>query len=382
MTQSAYCLFETTLGVCGIGWRGQAVSFLNFPEATADQTEARIATLTGASGPSAASSAVKKVIRLISMHLEGKTQEFQEVLLDLDGSPPFAKKVYDAARKIPTGETRSYAQLAETLGHPKAARAVGNALRNNPVGLIIPCHRVLGAGGKPGGFSAHGGLATKARLLAIEGVTFGPPTLLRSPRDIQRAANLLKKQDPQLARCMTGPIPFRVQPTQSPYQTLFSAIVHQQLAPRAAATILERIKAIHSEGTIPEPAVLLDTPDRLLREAGLSASKTAAVQDLAVKTLDGTVPSSTDIVKLRDEEIINRLTSIYGIGRWTVQMLLIFNLGRVDVLAVDDFALRARAGDLYGMKQPPTPKQLLQMGELWRPYRTVASLYLWNWKKQ
>jgi 3-methyladenine DNA glycosylase/8-oxoguanine DNA glycosylase len=179
---------------------------------------------------------------------------------------------------------------------------------------------------------------------------------------------------------MTGPIPFRVQPTQSPYQTLFSAIVHQQLAPRAAATILERVKAIHGEGTIPEPTVLLDTPTRLLRDAGLSTSKTAAVQDLAVKTLDGTVPSSKEIVTLRDEEIINRLTSIYGIGRWTVQMLLIFNLGRIDVLAVDDFALMARAGDLYGMKQPPTPKQLLQMGELWRPYRTVASLYLWNWK--
>jgi 3-methyladenine DNA glycosylase/8-oxoguanine DNA glycosylase len=135
---------------------------------------------------------------------------------------------------------------------------------------------------------------------------------------------------------------------------------------------------LYSGAKIPSPAELLKTADELLRKAGLSRSKTKAVKDIAAKTLDGTVPSSKEIAKLGNEEIIARLTSIYGVGRWTVEMMLIFTLGRMDVWPVDDFALRKIAAAVFALKSIPTPKQLDAMGEAWKPYRTVASLYLWN----
>lgn len=215
-------------------------------------------------------------------------------------------------------------------------------------------------------------------MLAIEGVAFGLPPTIKSARDLRRAAALLSARDPRLARCMAKPIEFRLKPEQSPYATLFEAVVHQQLSPKAASTILGRVKAIYPGSTIPEPGDLLKTPDRLLRGAGLSRAKAASLKDLAAKTLDGTVPSPEKIVALSDEEITLRLTSIYGVGRWTVEMLLIFNLGRTDVFPVDDYALRKSVADLYGMKELPTPKELNALGESWRPRRTVATLYLWN----
>jgi methylated-DNA-[protein]-cysteine S-methyltransferase len=275
----------------------------------------------------------------------------------------------------------TYGELAKALSRPAAARAVGQALGRNPIGLIIPCHRVLAAGGKPGGFSAHGGPATKARMLAIEGATFAPPPTIRSARDLRRAAALLRARDPRLARCLAKPIEFKPKTEQSPYATLFEAVVHQQLAPKAASTILGRVKSMYPGSAIPEPGDLLNTPDRLLRAAGLSAAKAAFLKDLAAKTLDGTVPPPEKIVALSDEEITRRLTTIHGVGRWTAEMLLIFNLGRMDVFPVDDYALRKSVAEVYGMKEIPSPKQLTALGELWRPRRTVASLYLWNYLK-
>lgn len=385
MKQVAYCLFETPLGWCGIAWSysGQsrtplAVCLLQLPEATAKMTELRIAERSGGRKSSVPPPPIAAVIRRVCKHLRGDIQDFQDIAIDLDSVGAFERQVYEAARTIPAGQTRAYGELAKTLGRPGAARAVGQALGKNPIGLIIPCHRVLAAGGKPGGFSAHGGRATKARMLAIEGVTFGLPPTIKSQRWLRRAAVYLQAKDSRLARCLTKPIAFRLKPEQSPYVTLIEAVVHQQLSPKAASTILGRLKALYPGATIPQPSDLLSTPDPLLRSAGLSRSKAASLKDLAAKTLDGTVPSPEKIVTLSDEEIVRRLISIHGVGRWTVEMLLIFNLGRRDVLPVDDYALRKCIAEIYGMKQVPTPKQLSTLGESWRPYRTVASLYLWN----
>jgi 3-methyladenine DNA glycosylase/8-oxoguanine DNA glycosylase len=248
----------------------------------------------------------------------------------------------------------------------------------NPVPLIIPCHRVLAAGNKPGGFSAHGGLSTKTKMLEIEGAAMGPPVVMKSKKDLLRAAELLKKKVSRLAPLLSKPIEFRLRPGHSPYQTLIEAVVHQQLSPKAAATILNRLMELFPGSKIPEPAELLKIPAARLRSAGLSRSKTKALKDIASKTLDGTVPSSKKIISLGNEEIIERLTSIYGVGRWTVEMMLIFNLGRMDVLPVDDFALRKSIAAVFGMRKIPTPSQSGAMGEAWRPYRTVASLFLWN----
>src|SRR5262245_53829497 len=176
MKQVAYHLFETQLGPCGIAWsEGRdsctppAVTLLQLPEATAERTEARIARDSGGQKSGTPPPPIAEVIRRVSKHLRGEAQDFQDVPLDLDGVGPFARQVYEAARKIPTGQTRTYGELAKAVGRPAAARAVGQALGRNPIGLIIPCHRVVAAGGKPGGFSAHGGRATKARMLVIEG---------------------------------------------------------------------------------------------------------------------------------------------------------------------------------------------------------------------
>jgi O-6-methylguanine DNA methyltransferase len=176
MKPVAYCLFETPLGPCAIAWsegeNSAAVTFLQLPEATTKRTEVRIARNAGAPAASAPPPRIAEVIRKVSQHLQGDVQDFRDVAVDLDGAGSFARQVYEAARLIPAGQTTTYGELARALSRPAAARAVGQALGKNPVALIIPCHRVLAAGGRPGGFSAHGGLATKARLLEIEGVTF------------------------------------------------------------------------------------------------------------------------------------------------------------------------------------------------------------------
>lgn len=176
MKPIAYCLFETPLGSCGIAWSESAdvggpptVTHFQLPEGAVGQTELRIAQRSGAR-PGPAPPQIAELIDRVRQHLQGDVQDFRDVVVDLNGVGSFARKVYEAARAIPIGETVTYGELAKTLKCPNAARAVGQALGRNPVALLIPCHRILAAGGKPGGFSAHGGQATKARLLEVEGV--------------------------------------------------------------------------------------------------------------------------------------------------------------------------------------------------------------------
>ncbi|MGO8814495.1 MAG: methylated-DNA--[protein]-cysteine S-methyltransferase [Terriglobia bacterium] len=176
MKHVSYCLFDTPLGRCGIAWTqgrdngaGYAVTLFQLPEASAQLTEARIARSSGTTSPSSPPPQIAEVIDRVSKHLRGELQDFRDVPVDLEGTGPFLQKVCQAAREIPAGQTVTYAELAKTVGQPGGARAVGGALGRNPVPLIIPCHRVLAAAGKPGGFSAYGGRVTKAKLLALEG---------------------------------------------------------------------------------------------------------------------------------------------------------------------------------------------------------------------
>ncbi len=175
MIASAYCMFETALGACAIAWRQKgnqaAVTFLKLPEATAEQTESMIAQSSGGR-PAAPPPEIAEVVRRVCKHLRGEVQDFRDVAIDLEGTAPLAQRVYEAAREIPPGEVRTYGEVARASGCAGGARAVGQALGRNPIALIIPCHRVLAAGGRPGGFSAYGGHAAKARLLALEGTGF------------------------------------------------------------------------------------------------------------------------------------------------------------------------------------------------------------------
>src|SRR5213595_1847175 len=163
-----------------------------------------------------------------------------------------------------------------------------------------------------------------------------------------------------------------------PFDALAESIVYQQLSGKAAATIWGRVRALYGKTKWFDPAKVVVTPDEKLRGAGLSRSKAAAIKDLAAKTIDGTVPSGRALLRMSDDEIIARLTQVRGIGRWTVEMLLLFDLGRPDVWPVDDYGVRKGFAKTFGRRKLATPKQLMKLGAKWRPYRSVAAWYFWR----
>jgi DNA-3-methyladenine glycosylase II len=175
-----------------------------------------------------------------------------------------------------------------------------------------------------------------------------------------------------------GAFTMRPVPTHSLFQVLVRSIVYQQLTGRAAATILGRVVRLFAPKRFPTPLDLLQIPPERLRAAGLSSAKTAALKDLAARALDGTVPSLSRVRRMEDEEIIERLTQVRGIGRWTVEMLLIFKLGRPDVLPLGDLGVRKGFALTFGKRKLPAPAAMTRRAERWRPYRSVASWYLWR----
>lgn len=189
----------------------------------------------------------------------------------------------------------------------------------------------------------------------------------------------LSDVDLTLARLIeaAGPFQMEIRSIHSPFEALARNIVYQQLNGTAAAAIHARLLALFGKKRL-RPQHLLEASDEALRGAGLSRNKMQALRDLASKTLDGTVPTLARLKRMSDEEIIERLTRVRGIGRWTVEMLLMSRLGRPDVLPVGDFGVRKGFSLAYNMNELPTPKQLAHYAERWRPYRTVASWYMWR----
>jgi DNA-3-methyladenine glycosylase II len=194
--------------------------------------------------------------------------------------------------------------------------------------------------------------------------------------DVQAASVIVAERDPHLARFIAEHGPFATRPGQGdPFRSLVRAIVFQQLAGRAAAAIHGRVEATLG-GEITPAAIVAATPASL-RAAGLSANKLASLVDLATKVLDGTVPLD-GIEAYGDEEIVERLTTVWGIGRWTAEMFLLFELQRPDVWPVDDLGVRNGYAMIFGLPQPPTPRQLEPEGQRFRPYRSVVALYCWH----
>lgn len=195
----------------------------------------------------------------------------------------------------------------------------------------------------------------------------------------QEACRALAAADRRLARVMrrAGPLTLAPEKMQSPFEALLRAIVYQQLSGKAAATIYGRVTALAPAARI-KPDTLLQLRPEDLRGAGLSRAKVAAVQDLAAKTLDGTVPTLARLRRMEDAEIIERLVQVRGIGRWSVEMLLIFRLGRPDVLPTADLGVRTGFMLTYGGAALPGPAEMLEHAECWRPYRSVASWYMWR----
>jgi DNA-3-methyladenine glycosylase II len=205
-----------------------------------------------------------------------------------------------------------------------------------------------------------------------------PPTNLAF--DLSEALRHLSERDEQLRRLIAETAPFQidVEDAQSPYEVLLESITYQSISGKAAATIYGRIKALGENGRPPTPEKMVKIPKAKLRKAGLSGAKATAMKDLARKAVAGVVPTHDEAVKLSDEELVKRLVSVRGIGAWTVEMFLIFRLGRPDVLPIHDLGVKKGWSVAYGKKYVPTPKELLKFGERWRPYRTVASWYMWR----
>jgi 3-methyladenine DNA glycosylase/8-oxoguanine DNA glycosylase len=191
-----------------------------------------------------------------------------------------------------------------------------------------------------------------------------------------KAQRHLARRDAVLKRLIRSIGPCTLSFNQDRFAVQVQSILSQQISGKAAAAIGERLKKAFAPRGV-TPASLLKTPDDVLRAAGLSAAKARALRDLAHKVRDGSVPLER-IHDLEDEEVVAALVSVIGIGRWTAQMFLVFSLGRPDVLPVDDWGLRLSVQRHYELTEPPKRAQLEQLAEPWRPYRTVATWYLWR----
>ncbi|WP_027285471.1 DNA-3-methyladenine glycosylase family protein [Rubritepida flocculans] len=174
-----------------------------------------------------------------------------------------------------------------------------------------------------------------------------------------------------------GPCTLAPRPRE-PYEALVRAIAHQQVHGRAAEAMLSRLIALHPEGGFPPPRLLAALPEEALRGCGFSAAKCAAIRDIAEASAAGRVPSLAEAAAMADEALVERLLPLRGVGRWTVEMLLIFTLGRPDVLPVDDFGVREGWRLLTGAEAQPRPRELAAIGAAWRPWRSVAAWYLWR----
>jgi len=215
------------------------------------------------------------------------------------------------------------------------------------------------------------------------------------PYDPDAALAHLRKADPVLGKLIdrveaTGGFTLKLGHTGTPFSSLLESILYQQLHGKAAATIHKRVLLLYGPDhltAIPTPQALLDTPEELLRDAGVSGNKIKALKDLAARTLDRTVPSHSAILKMSDEEIVERLTRVRGIGTWTVEMLLIFRLGRPDVLPVTDYGVRKgfaltfqRLPKTRAIKATDLPKSdvMLKRAKRWAPFRSVVAWYMWR----
>lgn len=194
--------------------------------------------------------------------------------------------------------------------------------------------------------------------------------------DVADALAHLRAADPVLAAVIERVGPLTPRPVGEPYQELVRAILYQQLAGPAAAAISRRFQALYGDGRVPSPEELLATPDEALRGAGVSRQKIAYLRDLAAKAAQGVI--GDDLCLLPDDDVIARVTSVKGIGRWTADMLLIFCLGRPDVLPVSDLGVRKGFQHAYDLAGLPRPAEMERIAAPWRPYRSVATRYLWR----
>jgi methylated-DNA-[protein]-cysteine S-methyltransferase len=379
--KTSYTRVHTDLGTLALGFGERGISRVLLP--SADWSDLKPADLAraGLCTETRPPREVAEVAHALQAHIAGEVQDFSGAVLDTSSAPPFLLRVQRAAQKIPAGETRSYGELAALAGSPKAVRAAGSAMATNPWPIIVPCHRVFPRAGF-GEYSAGSGVHTKLRLLWREGYRGRTSNVAF---DEHKATEHLQAADPRLGKLIDRAGPFTLQATApsprvsvAPFTALTQAIISQQLSGKAAATIYDRVAALLDPGEIDAPAAVLALSRVKLREAGLSQNKILALLDLARHSVDGTLPTRAEMQTMSDEEITVRLAQIRGIGRWSAQMLLMFYLGRPDVLPIADLGVQKGFAITYSTRGLPRAKAIERAAQAWSPYASVASWYLWR----
>lgn len=349
--------FPTKLGWMQAIWKDQSLGSLQFCEPTSLASGSEFA-------------------RAVQSHFEGTDREsyFRQIPLYQGELTDFSRAVYEVARKTPSGRVTTYGELAAELGNPGAARAVGASLGRNPYLLVVPCHRVLGTGGKMGGFSAPGGVKTKEIMLALEGV--GTESLWATG-EMERAHEHLLKC-PRLGPIvgLVGPPGIKPSFPGHPFCSLARSILYQQLAGSAAAAIERRVCELGSE-PFPTAREILDLSEERLRSCGVSGPKIATLKRLSEAVVDGTLePDRMHL--LPNGEVERQVSSIKGLGNWSARMFLLFHLGRRDIFPVKDLGIRKGVQLLFKMRDLPKPDAMERKSKPWQPYRSLASWYLWR----
>ncbi len=373
-------VFPTAIGTCGLTWTERGIQRVHLPEAS----PAAMRKLLGdrSVGPFVSIEQTPQAVQDVAARIAGVTKgvddDLCDIPLDETSLSDFACSIYRALRHVPPGDTITYGELAHRAGHHSAnmPRAVGQVLGRNPFGIVVPCHRVVAANGRLGGFSAHGGVVTKLRLLRAESRGAGAPDM---PWDLATAHRRLRAVDPDMTRMLqlVGHRRPTLRAASSTVSALVESIIAQQVSTAAASSIHARLCAQFAHPLDgPTAQEIYGASDEQLRGAGLSASKVASLRDLARRAINGEVPDLKVLATMDDDEVISTLNPIRGIGRWTVEMLLIFRLGRPDVLPVDDLAVRKGYAVLTGNEL--SARELAQRGEMWAPWRSVVSWYLWR----
>jgi O-6-methylguanine DNA methyltransferase len=378
---SFFTKVRTDLGTLAIGFTESGISRILLPGADWHDLVPADLVRAGLKTEAPAPPAIAKVARALQAHIAGDAQDFSGVALDTNGLPPFLLRVQRAAQAIPAGQTRSYGELAALAGSVKAVRAAGRAMATNPWPIIVPCHRVFARAGF-GEYSAGSGVHTKLRLLWREGYRGRTSNV---SFDEHVAIAHLKDADPRLGKLIDRAGPFTMQATApkprggpAPFAALASAIIAQQLSGKAAATIYGRVAALLGGSRIDNPAAVLAQPKPKLRGAGLSQNKTLALLALAAQAVDGKLPTRAEMESMSDAAIVDRLTQIRGIGEWSAQMLLMFYLGRPNILPVADLGVQKGFAITYRRRELPSAQTIERAAQAWSPYASVASWYLWR----
>ncbi len=370
-------VIDTVLGPLGLAWTAHGLDRIVLSDPAAPDADALAAelrdTAPGRPTPARLPRPVAAVARRLKAHLGGRLDPLDDIPVDLTGVSVFASSVLATLRTVGPGETVTYGELAARAGRPGAARAIGRIMGSNPVPLVVPCHRCLPRDTRrgPGGFSSRGGSSLKARLLFVEGVHLDPV--------VADGLEHLRRADPKLRRIIprVGPYLPRLGASAPLWDTLVRSIIHQQISVAAGRTIVGRVTALTPGDGVPSADRFLTLDADTLRAAGLSRQKQRYLGDLAARVADGRLDLRA-LPRLDDERVVAELTTVTGIGRWSAEMVLIFHLGRLDVLPSDDLGLRNSVQRVYDLPAAPTPRELDAFGERWRPYRSLASWYLWQ----